>query len=395
MKTCGHQDFCVSLVEGLIDYKNFCHPKSGWQSCHLLQMKKQFLHQKFGKKASVGGLLFNEVQVKERLVFDPSIWELVGFTDLDCSVTEEFLGLHKKGNESDSDNITSDAHKNFATHVLQFHFKSLFSSFKYPCAFFMTRALNSLALQRIFWQGVSMLHGCGFTTLFTGCDGASANRSFMVMNGVTAENSSGQNFFSRKPIFFISDPPHLLKKLRNNLYNSGNREDNPRFTRTLTKQGEKIVWEHFIRVYNRDKRRHVCTTKLRKEHVYLDSLSKMRVKLAVQALSSSVARDMELHDQNTTEQTTKYIKACETAWFAFNDNKKLDTVNDERFRKLDEVVSFFDEWKVEIDNTYPTKAEQAKHFITWQTMFDLKVCICRLQNVFNGCRRGASYLQVA
>ena len=187
----------------------------------------------------------------------------------------------------------------------------------------------------------------------------------------------------------------MLKKLRNNLYNSGNREDNPRFTRTLTKQGEKIVWEHVIRVYNRDKRRHVCTTKLRKEHVYLDSLSKMRVKLAVQALSSSVARDMELHDQNTTEQTRKYIKACETAWLVFNDNKKLDTVNDERFQKLDEVVSFFDEWKVEIDNTYPRKAEQAKHFITWQTMFDLKVCICRLRNVFNGCRRGASYLQVA
>ena len=207
------------------------------------------------------------------------------------------------------------------------------------------------------------------------------------MNGVTAENSSGQNCFSRKPVFFISDPPHLLKKLRNNLYISGNREDNPRFTRTLTKQGEKIVWEHFIRVYNRGKRRHVCTTKLRKERVYLDSLSKMRVKLAVQALSSSVARDMELHDQNTTEQTRKYIKACETAWLVFNDNKKLDTVNDERFQKLDEVVSFFDEWKVEIDNTYPTKAEQAKHFITWQTMFDLKVCICRLQNVFNFCRK--------
>ena len=121
----------------------------------------------------------------------------------------------------------------------------------------------------------------------------------------------------------------MLKKLRNNLYNSGNREDSPRFRQTLTKQGERIVWKHFIRVHNRDKRRHVYTTKLRKEHVYLDSLSKTRVKLAVQALSSSVARDIELHDQNTTGQTRKYIKACETAWLVFNDNKKLDTVNDE------------------------------------------------------------------
>ena len=157
--------------------------------------------------------MFDEVQVKEGLVFDLSTWELVGFTDLDCSVTEEFLGLHKKGNESDSDSTTSDEHKNLATHVLQFYFKSLFSSFEYPCAFFMTRALDSLALQKIFWQGVSMLHGCGFTTLFACCDGASANRSFMVMNGVTTENSSGQNCFSRKSIFFVSDPPKLTEKI--------------------------------------------------------------------------------------------------------------------------------------------------------------------------------------
>ena len=90
----------------------------------------------------------------------------------------------------------------------------------------------------------------------------------------------------------------------------------------------------------------------------------MRIKLAVQALSSSVARGMELHDQNTKEQTRKYIEACETVWLVFNDNMKLDTVNDEQFQKLDEVVSFFDEWKVGIDNIYPTKAEQAKHFMT-------------------------------
>ena len=33
--------------------------------------------------------------------------------------------------------------------------------------------------------------------------------------------------------------------------------------------------------------------------------------------------------------------------------------------------------------------------MTWQTMFDLKACIFQQQNVFNGCRGSASYLQVA
>ena len=82
--------------------------------------EKQFLRQKLEKKASVSGLLFDEVQVKESNVFDPSTWELVGFTDLDCSVTKEFSGLHKKENESDSDSETSGAHKNLAIHVLLF-----------------------------------------------------------------------------------------------------------------------------------------------------------------------------------------------------------------------------------------------------------------------------------
>ena len=59
---------------------------------------------------------------------------------------------------------------------------------------------------------------------------------------------------------------------------------------------------------------------------------------------------VKLAVQNRTEQTRKYIEACETAWLVFSENKKLDTVNDKQFQKLDEVVPFFDEWEVEIDN---------------------------------------------
>ena len=34
------------------------------------------------KHAKLGGLFFDEVRIKEGLVFDPSTWELVGFTDV-------------------------------------------------------------------------------------------------------------------------------------------------------------------------------------------------------------------------------------------------------------------------------------------------------------------------
>ena len=200
----------------LSDCKNFCYPKSGWRTNHLLQMKIHFQQLKLGKRAAVGGLLFDEVRIKEGLVFDPSTWELVGFTDLEESVTDEMINVACTSSRSKKDGKpVSVAEDKLTTHVLQFYFKSLFSTFEYPCAFFLTRSITSLMLNRVFWQGVSMLHGVGFMTLFTCCDGASANRSFMVMNGVTSDNSTGYNNFSGRPVFFLSDPPHLLKKLRN------------------------------------------------------------------------------------------------------------------------------------------------------------------------------------
>ena len=60
----------------------------------------------------------------------------------------------------------------------------------------------------------------------------------------------------------------------------------------------------------------------------------------------------------------------------FNDNKPLDRTEDVRFQQLNEAVSFFVNWRANIEDVYGTKSEQAKHFITWQTMFHLKVIFC-------------------
>ena len=41
------------------------------------------------------------------------------------------------------------------------------------------------------------------------------------MNTTNETHSKGLNPFTGQPIFFSIDPSHLMKKLRNNLYNSG------------------------------------------------------------------------------------------------------------------------------------------------------------------------------
>ena len=41
---------------------------------------------------------------------------------------------------------------------MQFFFKSLFANFEYPCAYFLTKGVEAPQLNRLFWQGVSLLH---------------------------------------------------------------------------------------------------------------------------------------------------------------------------------------------------------------------------------------------
>ena len=341
----------------LSDYKNFCSSKSGWQTSVLDAMRNNFVDKKIPEAGKFGGLFFDEVKIKEGLLFDPSSWELIGFTDLDI------------------DDKSSTVQESLATHVLQFFYKSLFAGFQFPCSYFLTRGISAQNLNRLFWKGVGLLHGYDFKVILTCCDGASENRTFMAMNGCNETTSKTKNPFSKLPLFFMSDPPHLIKKLRNNIYNSGYKEHSPRYTRCLLLDSKNILWDHIYSVYLRDKRRHLFSTDLRSSHVHLDSLSKMRVKLAVQALNSKVRKDMETWESDETLSTQKFIFNCEKLWGVFNDDKPLSSITDSRITDLENVLQFFNNWKDELASKFTTKSEISSHFITWQTMFDLQVIL--------------------
>mgnify|MGYP002803630062 CR=1 FL=1 len=133
------------------------------------------------------------------------------------------------------------------------------------------------------------------------CDGAAENRALMDTNITDKAKSICHNHFSNLPLFFISDPPHLMKKLRNNLYNSGFKEQNKRYTRTLEKDKRYILWDHIYSVNERDKKRRLYATDLPSAHVHLDTLSKIRVKLAVNTLSAQVREEMAKNENSTTQ----------------------------------------------------------------------------------------------
>lgn len=105
----------------------------------------------------------------------------------------------------------------------------------------------------------------------------------------------------------------------------------------------------------------------------IDSISKMRVKLAVQTLSEKVAKEMEEWDNVNTKETRTYIRTCDTFWNIFNNPDPIRAPDDERILKLNKTLEYFTNWEKWLGRKYSTKQEQGKHFISWQTMSDLKV----------------------
>lgn len=352
----------LSTGRTLSDYKNFNKPGGGWNVYQLGEMRKRFQEKNLLASASLGGLFFDEVKVKEGLVFDTSSWELIGFTDLGTDEDDLNTLLKGDGSERSSGN-------GLATHVLQFFFKSLFANFEYPCAYFLTTGIKSPQLNKLFWEGVSLLHSNNFEVLLVCCDGAAANRAFMKMNTNSGDATSvGYNYFSRRPLFMLSDPPHLIKKLRNNLSSSGFSEKCPRL---LKNDGSLILWQHVEAAYEREKCRRARYTKLTSAHVNLDNLSKMRVKLAIETLSREVADDMAVNDNDNTSGTQIYINICCDLFKAFNSKLPLSSVDDERLHTIEGAMHYFISWKSSLSTE--NKREQATSFITSETMFDLQV----------------------
>jgi Agenet domain len=102
----------------------------------------------------------------------------------------------------------------------------------------------------------------------------------LLMNHKTINPITGEEWF------FISDPTHVFKKLRNNLSKSHIGEKN---SREIMYNGKEISWKHIKGVYEHTQRHATAkATKLTKRHIWLTSWSKIRVDLVEHTLSKEV-----------------------------------------------------------------------------------------------------------
>lgn len=107
-------------------------------------------------------------------------------------------------------------------------------------------------------------------------------------------------------LYFVSDVPHLLKTTRNCFSNSQSHKN----TRRLWKDGKDISWLHLIRLIEEHCELDLYNPcpKLTRGHIDMTAFSYMKVNLAAQILSDTVANALEeLYDEQVSG-TVNFIR---------------------------------------------------------------------------------------
>ena len=261
----------------LKDYRHAIKPHTGFQE-EVIEVLKAETDSYFDVQRYVV-LLFDEMKVMANLVLDKSTGELIGFTDLG-GPDLNFGALEK------TDDI--------ATHALAFLVRGVCTELKFGLAHSATTGATAAQLMPLFWEAVCILEtSCNLWVIAATLDGASPNRRMYRLHKALDGDSDTDvchrtiNLFApHRFIYFFSDAPHLVKTTRNCLMHSGS----GKCTRYMWNDGQYVLWQHITQIFYQDMDNGLKPLpRLSYEHVNLTPYSVMRVNLAAQVLSASVA----------------------------------------------------------------------------------------------------------
>ena len=366
----------------LRDYKNYIRPQQGFNKDVINELKH--IVSNFSNIERYVILLMDEMKVQENLVWDKHTGDLIGFVDL---------------GDPDLNYATFQKSDAIASHILVFLVRSIINPLKFSLANFATSNATSVQMFPLFWKAVGILEeNCKLKVVGVTSDGASANRSMYRMHlNMTREEDVNVDVDvvyrtlndladEKRYIYFISDPPHLIKTARNCLANSlaG------RCTRSMWNDGQYLTWNHISKLFNDDLDCGLhLVPKITNEHIKLSPFSVMNVRLAAQVLSESVYQALHMYGPPDAAATSIYCRMLDKFFDCLNvRNTKEATIKckpflkpytscvDERFIWLtDTLLKYFSDWK---DSTITrpgqfTDNARAKMFISWQTYEGIKI----------------------
>eukprot|EP00794_Sanderia_malayensis_P002527 gene2527-2922_t len=349
----------------LRDYSNIIHPKVGFNKETFDVLKHQASKLEGTGKYVV--LMFDEVSIKDDLMFDSHTGDLVGFID----IGEDLNDMFHAGNSRD---VTTA----IASHALVFMVGGLSSRLKFSLGYFGTQSATSYMLFPLMWKAVGLCETCaGLKVVCVVSDKASPNQKMYRMHrlkdGVVYSTPNVFATDEDRDLYFFSDPPHLLKTTRNNFGASGFQSSR------LMWNHKDIIWKHLVDLYEGDRTSLIRKLpKLKNEHIHLNPYSKLTVNLAAQVMSESVGKIMASYGPPASSETAKFIliidkffDCCNTRSLEEGAHKRKPYLapyvseDDERFFCLkDSFLKNLSDWKEAIDRRpgVYSKEDKAKMF---------------------------------
>lgn len=181
----------------------------------------------------------------------------------------------------------------FADHVLVFMIKGVKNNFKQPIAYYFTNSLTKLELKTILTTVLTHCFKHKLIVLNTVCDQSPVN-----VGAITEMVNESKKIYLRldkewrREVILVNghsivplyDVPHIMKGIRNNLMTKD-------VIYTRNSEVKTVKWDYFQMLYDADKAKGELRSlnKLTEEHINKEKINKMRVKLATQLFSHSVA----------------------------------------------------------------------------------------------------------
>ena len=202
----------------LRDYTHFFKSAPGFHSDLNEQLKKEAVIESLPESQRFVALLIDEMKIKEDLVYDKYSGHVLGFISLgDLSDTVTRL---EQGCDAEV------LHPTLAKYILVLMVRGIFFRLEFPYAHFGTDGATADFLFPIIWEAIRQLEGIGFKVICVTGDGASPNRKFFRMHGekgnlIYKTHNPFADQKEKRSLFFVSDPPHLIKTTRNCWSHSG------------------------------------------------------------------------------------------------------------------------------------------------------------------------------
>jgi hypothetical protein len=269
--------------------------------------------------------------------------------------------------------------------------QGIFTSEEFTVARYPARGLTNDKLYFMVWEVIKALEGLGFKVMSLTCDGASPNRGFFKLHTNEDNIKHGvvyrtKNIYAPdgRYIYFISDVLHLIKTSRNCWLSSY--KDGPRY---MQKQGKNILWAHLHKLFDKSYNASgLYTTKLRMEHLKLTAYSKMRVNLAAQTLSETVAIGLQQFVGEAASESAKFCRILNKFFDCLNTrclgeghrkrNPNMEpyiSPSDARFTWLkDTFLNYLTSWEQEVNaNDNSTLVQREKMLLSKETRNGLKM----------------------